>query len=311
MNYPSVWLGHENIRRMLKVALEQNRLSHGYLFDGPKGIGKTSMAIWMAAHLFCEAENKPCGVCPGCVKLETDNHPDIMILKPEEGSIKNNQVEEFQEFLRIKPFAGTAKVGIIEDADTMTPSAQNRLLKTLEEPAPGVALFLISTNFNRMLPTILSRCQVLRFQGLEKGGIASYLVNHYNVDRVRAEHLALLSGDSMAGALRGMNAEAVGEAEVLVKEWLECLSQGNRSKMFELADRYEKTIDWEQALVWLMRALREGLTEASKTGDSDKVKRAAKMGKQVEDALRALREQANERIVIDVMLLKMQEDYYG
>lgn len=311
MNYPSEWLGHENIRRMLNVALEQNRLSHGYLFDGPAGIGKCSMAIWMGAHLFCEAENKPCGICPGCIRLKTDNHPDIMILKPDEGSIKNAQVEEFQEFLRMKPFAGSAKVGIIEDADTMTPSAQNRLLKTLEEPAPGVVLFLIATNFNRMLPTILSRCQVLRFQSLEKGGIASCLVNHYNVDRVRAEHLALLSGGSMAGALQGMNSEAVGEAEVLVREWLDCLSQRNRSRMFELADRYEKTMDWEQALVWLMRALHEGLTQASGKGDVGEVQRVAKMGKHVEDGLRALREQANERIVIDVMLLKMQEDYYG
>ncbi len=311
MNYPLEWLGHENIRRMLSVALEQNRLSHGYLFDGPEGIGKSSMAVWIAAHLFCEGENKPCGTCPGCTRLKTDNHPDIMILKPDEGSIKNAQVEEFQEFLRMKPFAGAAKVGIIEDADTMTPSAQNRLLKTLEEPAPGVVLFLIATNFNRMLPTILSRCQVLRFQSLDKGGIASYLVNHYNVDRVRAEHLALLSGGSMSGALQGMNSEAVGEAEILVREWLDCLSQRNSSRMFELADRYEKTMDWEQALVWLMRALHEGLTEASGKGDVGEVKRVAKMGKHVEDALRALREQANERIVIDVMLLKMQEDYYG
>lgn len=311
MNYPIEWLGHESIRRMLQVALEQNRLSHGYIFDGPAGIGKSSMAIWMAAQLFCEAAEKPCGVCPGCVRLRTDNHPDIMILKPEEGSIKNNQVEEFQTFLRVKPFVGTAKVGIIEDADTMTPSAQNRLLKTLEEPASGVVLFLIATNFNRMLPTILSRCQVLRFQSLEKGGIASYLMNHYNVDRVRAEHLALLSGGSMAGALREMNADKVGDAEELVKEWLASLSQGHRSRMFELADRYEKTMDWEKALMWLMRALHEQLWDASQKGKPDVVQCTVKMGKHVEDALRALREQANERIVIDVMLLKMQEDYYG
>ena len=311
MNYPTQWLGHENIRKMLQTAFEQNRMSHGYLFDGPESVGKASMAIWMAAKLFCEAPDKPCGSCPGCVRLQTDNHPDIMILKPEEGSIKNAQVEEFQAFLRTKPFAGSAKVGIIEDADTMTPSAQNRLLKTLEEPASGVVLFLIATNFNRMLPTILSRCQVLRFQSLDKAGIASYLMNHYNVDRVRAEHLALLSGGSMATALREMNSDTLGEAEELIKEWLICLAQGNKGRMFVLADRYEKTMDWEQALVWLMRALREQLSTASENGETDRMRRTAGMGKHVEDALKALREQANERIVIDVMLLKMQEEYYG
>jgi len=311
MNYPSEWLGHENIRKMLQVAFQQNRLSHGYIFDGPAGVGKSSMAIWMAAHLFCTGENKPCGVCPGCVRLGTDNHPDIMILQPEDGSIKNHQVEEFQEFLRIKPFMAAAKVGIIEDADTMTPSAQNRLLKTLEEPAPGTALFLITTNFNRMLPTIMSRCQTLRFQGLDQGGIASFLMNHYNVDRVRAEHLGLVSGGSLARALVQMNSDALEESEELVGEWLAAFARGERAKVFELADRYEKTIDWEQALIWLMRALRERLSAAVNQGNPDEIRIAAMMGKRVEDALKALREQANERIVIDVMLLKMQEDYYG
>jgi len=311
MNYPSEWLGHEKIRGMLAVAFQQDRLSHGYIFDGPAGIGKSSMALWVAAHLFCESEKKPCGLCPGCVRLATDNHPDIMILKPEDGSIKNNQVETFQEFLRIKPFAGPAKVGIIEDADTMTPSAQNRLLKTLEEPASGVKLFLITTNFNRMLPTIMSRCQTLRFQGLPLGGIASYLMNHYNVDRVRAEHLGLLSGGSLARALTQMNSETLEESEELVNAWLIALEKGDRAGVFELADRYEKTIDWEQTLIWLMRALRERLKTGTELGNTGDIQRSALMGKRVEDALKALREQANERIVIDVMLLRMQEDYYG
>ncbi|TLM99766.1 hypothetical protein FDZ71_15325, partial [bacterium] len=266
---------------------------------------------WMAAHLFCGGENKPCGNCPGCVRLETDNHPDIMILKPEDGSIKNQQVEAFQEFLRIKPFLAAAKVGIIEDADTMTPSAQNRLLKTLEEPAPGTTLFLITTNFNRMLTTIMSRCQTLRFQGLDESGIASYLMNHYNVDRIRAEHLGLLSGGSLARALAQMDSVAVEESEELVGEWLAALAQGDRVRMFELADRYEKTIDWDQTLVWLMRALRERMFAAVGQGKPTDTRTAVRMGRHVEDALKALREQANERIVIDVMLLKMQEDYYG
>lgn len=310
MNYPSEWLDHENIRKMLQVAFHQNRLSHGYIFDGPAGIGKRSMAIWMAAHLFCTGENKPCGICPGCVRLGTDNHPDIMILQPEDGSIKNLQVEEFQEFLRIKPFMGTAKVGIIDDADTMTPSAQNRLLKTLEEPASGTMLFLITTNCNRMLPTIMSRCQTLRFQTLDQDGIASYLMNHYNIDRIRAEHLGALSGGSLARALAQMDSEALEESEELVKEWLFALDQGQRAKMFELADRYEKTIDWEHTLVWLMRAIHERLSKHVEQGQPLDIQTAVRMGSHVEDALKALREQANERIVIDVMLLKMQEDYY-
>lgn len=311
MNYPSEWLGHEHLRQMLQVAFHQNRLSHGYIFDGPAGIGKCSMAVWMAAHLFCTGEQKPCGSCPGCIRLDSDNHPDIMVLKPEEGSIKNHQVEAFQEFLRIKPFVAASKVGIIEDADTMTPSAQNRLLKTLEEPASGVTLFLITTNFNRMLPTILSRCQTLRFQALDQGGIASYLMNHYNIDRIRAEHLSLLSGGSLARALAQVNSEALDESEELVREWLEALDRKDRARMFELADRYEKTIDWEQTLVWLMRALHERLSAAVEQRRSDEIQAVARMGKPVEEALKALREQANERIVIDVMLLKMQEEYYG
>lgn len=310
MKHPEHWLGHEGIRRMLTTAFQQNRLSHGYIFDGPAGIGKRSTALWMAALLFCEAREKPCGQCPGCIRLMTDNHPDILVLEPEEGSLKNHQLEAFQAFLRVKPFMGPVRIGIMDDADTMTASAQNRLLKTLEEPAAGTVLFLITTHARRLLPTVLSRCQVLRFQELPSDSIASYLANHYNVDRVRAARLADLAGGSLAKALALTASETVSEAEALVEAWLACLDRGDRSALFELADRYEKTIDWEQALTWLMQTLRERLMRAATEGASQELGRLVRLGARVEEALTALREQANERIVIDVMLLRMQEDYY-
>lgn len=310
MRYPEHWLGHEENRRMLTTAFLQDRLSHGYVFDGPAGVGKRSMAVWMAAMLFCEADAKPCGVCPGCIRLQTDNHPDILVLQPEDGSIKNQQLEGFQDFLRLKPFSGAVRVGIIDDADTMTASAQNRLLKTLEEPSQGTFLFLITTHFSRLLPTVLSRCQVLRFQGLNSDGIASYLANHYNVDRTRAARMSDYAGGSLSKALAMLDNEETGAVETLVEAWLACLDRRDRGGMLELADRYEKTMDWEQALIWLVQRLRDRLADAAAVKDAEKLRRLAALGGHVEAALTALREQVNERIVIDVMLLRMQEDYY-
>lgn len=310
MNYPREWIGHEKILKMLKTALAQGRLSHGYIFDGIEGIGKGSMAVWIAAHLFCTGQDKPCGTCPNCVRLATDNHPDILVLKPEDGSIKNHQVEAFQEFLMVKPFLGSSKIAIIEDADTMTGSAQNRLLKTLEEPASGVVLFLITTQFNRMLPTILSRCQVVRFQSLEADGIASYLVNQYNVGRAQAQQIAIFAAGSLKRAVEEVAGEGSSDVHSLVEGWLNALSRNDSGGMFALADKYEKAMDWNKALVWLIHVLRERISDYSSEGNIDGMVKAATMGRHAEDALRAMREQANERIVIDVMLLKIQEDYY-
>lgn len=311
MNFPEVWLGHEKIIQMLKTAMGQKRLAHGYIFDGPEGIGKKSIALWTVASLLCQGDQKPCRVCPSCIKFLSDNHPDVLVVAPEESSIKNHQIEELQSFLSVKPFLGEVKAVIMDSAETMTVSAQNRLLKILEEPPKGTYIILIATNSNRLLSTVLSRSQTLRFQSLSQSGIASYLANHYNVDRAHSEHIAALSNGSLSKALELANSNDLSDVDQFVQELFVAFESKNLLKPFDLVDQYEKRIDWEQALEWLVIELQQRINRYARQKDTDSVYQLVSWGPVLENALRGLREQANERIVIDMMLLKMQEVYYG
>jgi len=305
---PVDWIGHGTLQESLQNAMMAGRLAHACIFDGTAGIGKSTMARWAAAWLFCESEGeRPCGHCSACVKLDSDNHPDLLVICPEENSIKNHQVEAFQEYLQVKPYLASGKVIIMEDADTMTVSAQNRLLKVLEEPPAGTHIFLITTRFNRLVPTILSRCQILRFGDLNPAGIASYLTNHYNIDRPRAEHLAHRSGGSLGRALALMQDDGLNRWEPLISGFIDGYARGGLMDLLNLADQYESEADWETILEWLVYEGNQRLRAVAAENDTESARKWVRFSQHLEDALRALREQANGKVVLDVMILRLME----
>lgn len=141
-----------------KEALDRNHLSHSYLISGSEDI---DLAKSIAQRILCRQEHTGCGSCSSCLKLASDNHPDLMVIVPDGASIKNAQVEDFQEFIYIRPFESAHKVVLFLEAHLMTERAQNRILKVLEEP-PEYAVFLFLTkHMASMLETVLSRCQIL------------------------------------------------------------------------------------------------------------------------------------------------------
>lgn len=140
------------------------RLGHSYLFVGPKEVGKTQTALEVAKLVNCEAfNNQPCGQCPSCHKIERGNHPDVMILQPQGGSIKIDQIRFLLSRLQLKAFEAKTKVFIIGDVETMTLEAANSLLKTLEEPASHTLMILTTSLEQANLDTIRSRCHVVKF----------------------------------------------------------------------------------------------------------------------------------------------------
>lgn len=164
-------LGYEGhgpeIGHLLRSA-RAGRLAHAYLFCGARGCGKKTLARLLAQALFCEAEEgkRPCGFCPACKRFLSGNHPDVRALSPKGRSIGVDEVRELMDYLSRRPYEGRWHVAIVERADKMTPSAQNALLKTLEEP-PAHAVFILATTEPQRLPaTILSRCQRFDFRRL-------------------------------------------------------------------------------------------------------------------------------------------------
>lgn len=158
------------IYNQLKKTIKKNQLTHAYLFEGVSGTGKKDMALWIAASLFCQKpiDGLPCQECESCLRVLKQIHPDVIELAPDGLSIKVEQVRQLKSEFSKSGVEGQQKVFIIEDAEKMTAGAANSLLKFLEEPNGRAIAFLLTTAKQRLLPTILSRCQLIHFRNLSK-----------------------------------------------------------------------------------------------------------------------------------------------
>lgn len=149
---------------------KRNELSHAYLFTGEDGAGQFSVAMGVAMRLFCTnvQNGMPCGQCPECRRIMNYDHPDVVMTKPDGLSIKVDQIRHVKSEFTKSAMEGSKKVFIISEAEKMTTGAANSLLKFIEEPTGNVVSFLISKNRNLVLPTIISRTQVVEFPSLSK-----------------------------------------------------------------------------------------------------------------------------------------------
>ncbi|MDF2953401.1 MAG: DNA polymerase III [Thermodesulfobacterium sp.] len=195
-------LKQEPAVNLLTQALRKKRLSHAYLFTGPKGVGKETTAWAFLFHLFCEKDKEnPCGECRACKKIEKEIHPDIYILFPEKREITIGQIREVIDFLKYRPLEAEYKVIFVKEADKMNPEAGNALLKSLEEP-PFYAIFILLTeNFSKLLPTIVSRSQIVRFRTIPKGIIKEFLKKNFLFEEEVADTLAEVSFGSIGKAI--------------------------------------------------------------------------------------------------------------
>jgi len=197
--------GHEEVIEFFQNVITNNNLSHSYVFDGLKGIGKKHFAINLSKAIFCK-NNKvdACDLCDQCRKINHMNHLDFLIIEPDGKSIKNEQMKDLQEFLSYKPNESKKKIVIIDNSNLMTISAQNTLLKILEEP-PGYALIIfISQNANKLLKTIQSRCQIIRFNPLRNEVIQKYLINEKKLNLEEAEFISNFSNGNFSKAYKAV-----------------------------------------------------------------------------------------------------------
>ncbi len=186
-------IGQEHIIKILKKFLKNRDFFHAYIFEGPQGIGKRYTAFNFAKGIFCDSvASDACETCISCSKMNHYTHPDYYYIEPE-GSIKDGQIEKIQKAMSKKPYESRNMVFVIDEAETMTKRAQNRLLKTLEEPNKNIIIILITENLNRILPTVVSRCMTLKFTPLKDEKTSFYLINKYSADHTDAEILAAFS----------------------------------------------------------------------------------------------------------------------
>jgi len=197
-----VWddlVGQDRVAQFLKAITSSHRVGHAYLFVGPPGAGKKTAALALACAIYCEDDG--CGVCAACTRVRRRTHPDLHIVSPEGAAgYLAEQVRDVIHDVSLAPVEGPFKVYIFESADLFNDSAANAFLKTLEEPPDDVVIILMSHSYDRVLPTIASRCQVVRFRRIPPSEAAALLVSETGADPVEAATALAAAGGVAARA---------------------------------------------------------------------------------------------------------------
>ena len=182
--------GQSHVTITLKNAIKENRIAHAYLFAGPRGTGKTTIAKILAKAINCTGDHPPCNECPNCKAITQGDHPDVI----EIDAASNNGVNEVRDLIdkvKYAPINAKYKVYIIDEVHMMTPEAFNALLKTLEEPPAHIVFILATTEPHKILPTIISRCQRFDFKRVDEHDIISRLEYVLKEEKVDYEEDAL------------------------------------------------------------------------------------------------------------------------
>lgn len=221
-------VGHKDILKYISSAVENNRVSHAYILNGERGSGKKMLANLFAMTLLCETgDNEPCGKCHSCKQAESGNHPDIIRVTHEKpNSISVDDIRtQVNNTVDIKPYQGSYKVYIIPQADMMTPQAQNAILKTIEEP-PSYAVFLLLTeNAETLLPTINSRCVMLKLRNIKDTLIKKYLMENLEIPDYKADMCTAFAQGNMGRAIMLANSDHFNEIREEAVQLLKHISE--------------------------------------------------------------------------------------
>jgi DNA polymerase-3 subunit delta' len=285
----------EAVSRLRKF-IETGALSHAYLFHGPPGVGKLTCAHLFAAAINCEKGG--CGECPTCLKILNDTHPDVAIIEPQGNYLFIDQIRQISRGVFLKPFEAGKKVYILRDVDRMTPEAANAFLKGLEEPPPQVIFVLVTSNLDGVIPTLVSRCQVVFFRHVtgEALRLASdaeslerrkrFLKLFWRVPRKDSLDLFRLKEDILAEVDKGSSLEEIlNSFSSFLRDALVLRETGDENLLFN-TDADEK----ESLSVWA-KVRTKNLVEAIETAHNGK---------------EALKFNANKELVAENILFSIQ-----
>ena len=233
-------VGHKDIINYIRNAVREDKVSHAYILNGERGAGKKMLANLFAATLLCEKGGPdPCNECHSCRQAESGNHPDIIKVTHEKpNSISVDDIrEQVNNTIMIKPYQGPYKVYIIPQADMMTPQAQNALLKTIEEPPEYAVIMLLTENADTLLPTINSRCVMLKLRNIKDTLIKKYLMETMQVPDYKADMCTAFAQGIMGRAIMLANSEHFNEIRDEAVQLLKYINEMELSEIVQAVSR--------------------------------------------------------------------------
>ena len=322
-------VGHKDLIQYIQNAVTQNKLSHAYILNGQRGSGKKMLARLFAMTLQCESgQANPCGECRSCMQAKNGNQPDIITLKHEKPSTIS--VDDIREQLNgdimIKPYSSPYKIYIIPEADLMTAQAQNALLKTLEEPPQYAVIFLLTENADSLLPTIRSRCVILKLRNIKDKLVKKYLMEQMQIPDYQAELCAAFAQGNIGRAIMLAKSEHFNEIkeeaiqllkyidEMELHEIVGAIKQINKYKL-EVTDYLDiLTIWYRDILIYKATKDVDGLVFADQLKFiKEKASRSSYEGietilESIEKAKQRLKANVNFDLLMELLLLTIKEN---
>jgi DNA polymerase-3 subunit delta' len=322
-------VGHEQAVGLLGRAVASGLVAHAYLFVGPDGIGKTVLAMEFARLLQCEqpdlAAGDPCGVCSACRRIAHGNHPDVTLVEAEEGkrqlgidAVRDNVIH----LANLAPSSGRWRVFILPNVERMTPNTVNALLKTLEEPPERVVLLLTTAEPENLLPTLVSRCQIVPMRPLDAHVIAEALIARWSVPDEQARILAGLASGRLGWAVRAHDDPDLASARAEQLNKLIACTYAGRDERLVAAARFGADADAARSAIeiWMLwwrdvvlaahgatHLLSDGgaRDEAAAQGRALGPERVERFLRALIEAQSALDQNANPRLTLDVLMLDL------
>lgn len=272
-------IGQARAVGFLQRALVTGRVAHAYLFSGPSGVGKRAAALAFAQALNCDMKQRSadscqltaaqdgCGACRACRNIAKGLHPDVQVIEPDGATVKIEQIRTLEADAALVPYEAQWKVFVLNSAERMTEQAANALLKTLEEPARGTMFILLTGTVSALLPTIVSRCQIVTFSPLPHGQIEA-LLREKGMESSRARLIASLSRGSIERAFSPEVASLPATRDLLLEGVGRGLHDGPAA-LVELAEKLAKDREKLQQQLEILSAWLRDLMVAKASGRTD------------------------------------------